>query len=289
MYRRKKKKKRTLEYWRLYGYFFSFACFLLLTFVSIGLLVRTTVMNSSFVLRIVTGSQYTGLMTEQIQSRMVEWGANSGVTDETIFMNIVTQERVYEDTLTYFQNALTGQKVLDTTDLEQSLYAAIDAYAQAGDISEVTEAELQENIRHLVELCVDGYSQRVAVGLMPELGQIISRASRAFDIALLISAALIVLLIILLARWAHSRRRTLRYLIYAMTAGLILWWGSLIWIYSSRMVSRVALTSRPLYTLATDFLNAMLSRGLLIAIISTLLLIGLIVGRLIISRPHAAN
>ncbi len=266
------------------AYLLSFMHFLVMMAVTVGLLLRTTVMDEEFVMDKVSHSQYAALLTEQIQKQIVNWGAVSGVEDETVFTDVVTEERVAEDTLKYFRGAMEGLNNLDTSDLEKELRDSIGSYAKSGDTSEVSEEELQENINHLVQLCVDGYRQKVAVGMLPKIGGIIHQFRHPADIGLYAGLAAILLLTGGIFLVTHYVKRGLRFLIYSLSASALAWWAFLIWTWASGVISRVALTSRPLYTLARDVMNAMYARACIAALAVTVLLALLVGIRVVLRR-----
>lgn len=275
---------KKFDYRPIVGYLLSFLIFLLLLAGALALFFRGTVMNSRYVLRQIEGSEYTRLMTQQLQDQMTDWGAVSGVTDPGVFTDIITLERVSADSVRYFENALEGRGGLDTTELQQALHDAIKTYALQGGTSIVTEEELENNISRLTELCVDGYRQGVAVGLVPQLGKTLHRAARWTELAALFCFLLAVLLAAVLLGLFRRLSAMLRFLIYALTAFLLVWWGSLIWVRASGIIYRVGLTSRPLYTLATDFLSALVGRAVIFGAVGTVLLMAAAVGCGLLSR-----
>lgn len=267
------KQKRNKK--KIVSYILSFLMFLLLLAASLCLFARTSFMDANYVDKVISNSQYTHQLAAQLQEQMADWGAVSGVSDAAIFSDIVTEERIFQDTQKYFQGAMTGSGTVDTKALEGELYQAIYDYAQKGDTSQVSEKELKSNIEHLVQLCADGYRQSLAVVLIPQIGNVFYKAGRFVDIAFAACLILIAIVIAMLYKINHFFKRTLRYTIYALTSVVVIWWASIIWVQATGIISRIALTSQPLYTLATDFMNTMLKSSCGFAAVGTAILAAL--------------
>lgn len=229
----------------------SFLLSLFASMLALLLVLQYTLLNEGFLRARMQESQYAAHLLETLDMEFASYGDASGF-DEAFFTSVVSLERVQND-LNQEVARLYGDTgaQLDVVGFETHLYHKLleNVKARELEVNEQTESALQ----YLAQSCAEVYASTVGFPLLSTLAPMLHKL-QAVSLAGL-GAALLLLTgaIVLLMRVNPSRRRRLRYLLYADGGAMLMLLAPALVILFSGKIERVGILNKALYGLVTAY------------------------------------
>lgn len=240
----------------------------------------------------VLSSGYTQELYEQIQYSWENYLAISGVSEPNPIMAILTPEKVREDALRYLENCYNGETVLNTDPIRADLEAKVREYVDGQLGYGVPDDELENNIRELLDACINTYRQALTIPMLPKILKTVSSLEKYTAPGALCTFGFGFLLIVFLFFLQRKRQNTLYYASIATLTNALLLMGAVWLTRHYELIARLPIEESALRTLLISFLQIILDslwKIGLIFLVSTLALLFLyllciLVGKLIASK-----
>ena len=210
---------------------------------------------------LLTSAEESGFYTElyeEILYKVENLLSITGIEDTAPFTELLTPELVAEQAKYYLENSYTGSAELDTQELKTALEEKVRAYAYSHNIYAAPEAELEQNIRELVDACMADYTQAIKLPMLPKL---LSAAANAYDYLYLAAPVLgCVALFFLVFLFFLQRKRedTLYYAALSAATGAVLLLGLTGLAKRYDVVNRLPFEASAMKTLVVDFAQRLL-------------------------------
>ncbi|WP_040196061.1 hypothetical protein [Candidatus Soleaferrea massiliensis] len=254
---------------------FSFLAYLCLTGAILCLLGASLAANTSFHESVMDGTHYTENFKNAIISGLNEIGLGLGIDEETV-KTTLRNETVSKDIDASIEATLHGEVYdADIDAFKSALTEAAKEELTAKGIP--ITADVQQNLEEIVEQ----YGRKFVDSLQPSAMLKVYRTLPKFETPLYIGGSVLLLLFILFIVLIHvvnrSAHRSIRYDLFALTAG----GGSCIlisaFVFANDMIYRIPIRFEPLYTyLAAVFgtiFTALLVTGIVITVLSLAILL----------------
>lgn len=265
---------------------------------SLCVFAKTVVCKPDSLREAATSSKYTQELYEQIQYSWENYLAISGVSEPEPIMAILTPEKVREDALRYLENCYNGETVLNTDSLRTDLEAKVRKYVDAQLGYGVPDDELENNIRELLDACINTYRQALSIPMLPKILKTVSSLEKYAAPGGFAAFGFGFLLIVFLFFLQRKRQNTLYYASIATLTNALLLMGAVCLTRHYELIARLPIEESALRTLLISFLQIILDslwKIGLIFLVSTLALLFLyllciLIGKLIaFKKAKTAN
>lgn len=258
----------------LYGVL-SFVLAVSLTAFSMFILLKTTVLNKSFLMDSLNTSEYYMDLCDEITDDMVDIGDASGL-NKTLFEGFIDEVMVRGDIQKYVDSFYSGEKLtVDTGDFERALRDAIEQYEKEKGIDPATLSE--DNINYFVKEAAKIYSANIEITYFSMIQKSVvkwSFKSLVYAIVFGVVVLAIACFIFFTNKWKH---RGIKYISYATGASSLFLLIVPALVLVSGIIGKVAIISRSLNDLYTALINSvlvnMLIMGAILLVISVVLII----------------
>ncbi|MCH5202685.1 MAG: hypothetical protein J1F17_05705 [Oscillospiraceae bacterium] len=258
----------------LYG-ILSFVLAGSLTACSMFVLLKTTILNESFLMNSLNTSEYYMDLCYEITDDMVDIGDASGL-NRSFFEGFIDEVMVRKDIQQYVDNFYAGEKLtVDTGDFERALRAAIDKYEKKKGIDPATLTE--DSVNYFVKEAAKIYSKNIEItyfSMIQKKAISWSFKSLLYAIVLGVVVLALVCFIFFTNKWKH---RGIKYISYATGASSLFLLIVSALVLVSGVTDKVAIISRSLNDLYTAVINSflvdMLIMGFVLLTISIVLII----------------
>jgi hypothetical protein len=239
--------------------------------LSISLLILTntitsTILSENYILGQLEKVDYYTKIQEEIKSSFENYVAQSGF-DEKVVENIVSEEKVKEDTQIIISNIYEGtEKDIDTTQIEEKLRTNIDESLNNQELS----ATQQKAVDQYIELICDQYEETMThTKYESEVNSAINKIDKYINmtkkVAMIVSAILVIIILIM------SYKRIFRGIAYigiSLTSTGIFYIIINLFINSKINVQNIVILnnaiSETVRTTITDILNVIMKNGVVV-------------------------
>ncbi len=201
-----------------------------------------------------TSGYYTELY-EQIKYKWENLLSITGIEETDPFVAVMTPEMVEEQAALYLEGSYTGSVELDTQDLRSALEEKVRAYAHSHNIYATPEAELEQNIRELVDACIADYTQAIRLPLLPRLLGAAAGVYGYLEIAGPVLFGTAFLLLVFLFFLQRKREETLYYASLSAGTGAVLLLGLMGLIKGYDVVNRLPFEASAMRTLVMTYVQ----------------------------------
>ncbi len=220
----------------------------------------TSICAPNILLSQVEHGAYTNELYDEIQYDWENLVSIAGIQQPETVMDVLTPHRVKQDTLLYIESAYTGSSVLNVDALRTELTVAIRAYVNTQDVDPSQEAELEQNIKDLVDACIADYRSAVAVPLLPKLLGAAGSLTELLELVMLVLPVALLLLLLFIFFLQAKRQDLLYYLSIAVASCGILLTGITHMANYNMVIQRLPFEESAMKTLVSDYLGALLVR-----------------------------
>lgn len=249
--RRKKKQKHFSEV------FLSFLCSLFLFILLVLVVIKLTLMSSTFALQQAEKSNFYDELTESVNEKLVDLGLGSGIASDDVLKSFVKEANVRTDMSSFIKTAYLGETYnvpegTFKTDIKQRLQD----YAQSNNL-QIAEENGKSALDTFADDAFSIYTETVTIPLLPLLGKKIVAVETYLMIAIIVFASLLLIFIIILSylsnHWFH---RVLRYLGTAGLGTSLMLIVAPLLVLKSKQIDNLAITYAPLYNYASTFVHS---------------------------------
>ncbi len=249
---------------------FSYALAMLLCVlvfaVSLCVLFVLTVASPKAIDTAITQSDYVAPLRQEISAKWENLASICGMQETKPLLSLLNNERVENDCRQYFKNAYNGE-TLDTASLKNEVYRVVSDYAHKNDLGLISQAELEQNIKDLVNSCMDEYDRAVKIRFMPKL---LNKAAKLTPTLLICLTALTLAsvgIIIFIFYLQADRKKTLLYVFYALGGNALFYLFMLLFVWANDLIKRIPIEESALYNLSIKYLSNTLNSFILTAAI----------------------
>lgn len=241
--------------------FFSCILSLFLAILSLGAglchYAQRTVCDPDVFLSAGIESNYGQIVYDEIAYEWENLLAITGVETPEDIMAVLTSEQVKEDALRYINDCYTGSAALDTEDLRSELDAKVREYAYSHNIHATPEAELEQNIKDLVDACIVEYKNAITIPLLPKLLGTVNNYSEFLPKIMIALVAACIFLLLFIFFLQKKKQDTLYYAaISAATTGILFYGIPLLAAYYN-VLNRLPLGDSALKVLVIKYLESL--------------------------------
>lgn len=229
----------------------SFLLSLLASMLALLLVLQCTLLNEDFLRARMLESQYATHLLETLDMELASYGDASGF-DEAFFTSVISPERVQNDLNQEVARLYGNTSVqVDAAGFETHLYDKLleNVRARGLEADEQTESALQ----YLAQACAGVYANTVGLPLLSTLAPLLHKLQTVSLIGLGAALLLLAITVVLIMRINPSRRRRLRYLLYADGGAMLMLLVPALVILFSGKIERVGILNKALYGLVTAY------------------------------------
>ena len=243
-----------------------------------------TVADPENVKKAVIACSYGETLREEIAKKWDNLLSICGIADTSPMLEILTEDRVQADVLTYFADAYHSKQTVDTKSLEEELEAKLWEYTATLENADPEDQELQKNVRDLASACMEEYRISIRVPLLHNVLGAITRYKKWMLCGGLVLAVFSVLLLVFLFFLQRQRRDIFYFAALATATDTLLILGGGLFARGIDLVNRLPLAQSALRDLAVLCASNMLTKLLitgtvLLAVTVLLLLLYILTGR----------
>lgn len=204
-------------------------------------------------------SNYSQQVYDEIAYEWENLLAITGVETPEDIMAVLTPELVAKDAMGYINDSYTGSAELNTDQLRSDLDARVREYAYSHNIHATPEAELEQNIKDLVDACIVEYESAITIPLLPQILGAVGRYSDLLPKCLIALVAGCIIILLFLFFLQRKKQETLYYAaISAITAGIFLF-GIPVLSTHYDVLNRLPLGESALKTLVVKYMQVLLN------------------------------
>lgn len=235
--------------------FFSFLLALTTVLLTTSCVFAATLFRQDYLLGHMEKSSYYPNTTRVLREQYADYGLPAGI-EESFFDNAIDEDALYRHIRGAINAAYAGETyTIDTVALKDALYQKLLTYADEKGVK-VTK-QIQTNLSHLSDLCISAYQKQANQALLRMLGQYTHQFRTALWIAIGILAAMEGLCLWMIFRLSTLPHRALRYCNSGWLGAAIMLAAVPAWLYLSKGVERLGITSRSLYPLMVSYTNSL--------------------------------
>ena len=231
-----------------------------------------------FAVAVVHATDYATHLQKELHDDFINYGSAANIDEsffDTLFGEVITADRVEEDTKTMFREFYSGTpKAVNTADLEKNLLERLQRYAK--DKGYYVDHTLQGNLEQITEELCKMYSGYVSV-FSNKYFETASKTMANFrPIALYglgIGAVFSLLSAVLLLLLQKEKADKFAYLIYAASGAALMLLVAPAALLLSGITNRISIATKSLFTLAKGTMNGACIAVLVMALIPIVLTI----------------
>ncbi|OJU13036.1 MAG: hypothetical protein BGN88_08615 [Clostridiales bacterium 43-6] len=251
---RKRIKNNTLR--KILSFLCSFFAGIILFIIMILITFQTTLFNSNYVKTTVDRSSYTELTAEKINKEFLLASKKAGITEGSMFTNMVSSGNISDETTRFINNSLNGTTYEINTDFfTYTLNINLGIYLNKNLEIGLQDKETQQRMEHMITECKEIYIQNVEFRHLPQIGQNVNQIIPNINVAIFTLCVLLAILIGIMISLNFRVRSKLRFIIYSVLTGTILSFACPIWIDMSGSLYRITAGSQSLHVLLNDFIR----------------------------------
>ena len=212
-----------------------------------------------------------------LREQYADYGLPAGI-EESFFDDVIDEDILYRHIRASVKAAYAGQEyVMDTASLKDNLYQKLLTYAETKNV-DITK-DIQDSLSHLSDLCISAYKKQADQVLLRMLGQAAHRFRTPLLIGVGVLSFLGVICLIMIWKLSSLSHRAIRFWNAGFLGASVMLIALPAWLYFSKGVERLGITSPALRPLMISYANALfmafLVCGIVIAIaVFTLGIIG---------------
>lgn len=223
----------------------SFVMSVMLFVLSLSVILRTTLFNTTFIIESMNSSNYFTDKKDEIKRSLTDLGYASGLEEE-FFDNVLDEAMIHDDTAEYIEEFYAGNGTKIGTELfRQRFNEALDKYILENNLNDVSETSRE----FMVNRAANIYKASLEFPLFSIVSVYILNIRNAMPYVIIGVSVLIVIITVILIfanKWKH---RVFKYLAYAF-GGAFLSVGVLpASAFLTGVLSKVNLSSRAFYYL----------------------------------------
>lgn len=233
----------------------AFILSFVLFFLSVCLVLETTVFSKDYMLNVMGTSGYYTMIEDELKSEMKSLGNASGLDEEFSedFVNSLDIQKIELDYISAFYSGDTT--LVDTTSFKQQLYTALDEYIDNKGIDRSAVSE--ESLSYFVDQASEQYVNQISIPFFSFIANYVYKASTPMliiTISLAVVAVVIAAIIFLTNKFKH---RKFRYVCYGFTGAFIAVTLIPVIVFLSGKISQINLNTRSLYNLFVNYMNGL--------------------------------
>lgn len=268
--------------WR---YFFSFLLALTTVLLTTSCIFAATLFRQDYLLGHMEKSNYYANTVRVLREQYADYGLPAGI-EESFFDTAIDEDTLYRHIRGSVKASYAGETyTIDSAALKDALYQKLLSYAETKGVK--VTGQIQTNLSHLSDLCIGAYQKQANQALLRMLGQYTHRLHNVLWAGIGILAVMELLCLLMIFRLSTLPHRALRY-------GNSGWLGAAImlivvpaWLYLSKGVERLGITSRSLYPLMVSYTNSLLFSFVLCGIVIVVAVCSVgVIGTHILKRHH---
>lgn len=246
------KRFRVKQGWRI---FFSFMLALITTLLAVACVFSFTLFSQDYLLNHMEKSSYYSNTALILREQYADYGLPAGIED-SFFDTAIDEDTLYRHIRGAVKAAYSGQEyTIDTEALKDDLYQKLLAYADEKGVT-ATE-EIKDNLSHLGDLCISAYTKQANQTLLRMLGQYTHRYRTFLWTGIGVLAMLDLLCLVMIYRLSSLPHRAIRCWNSGFLGAAIMLTAVPAWLYLSKGVERLGITSPSLYPLMVSYTNTL--------------------------------
>ena len=235
--------------------------------------IHTTLFSEHYALKTMEKSGYYTQLQEEISNEIIALGAAGGVEEDLLDSSLyVNLQRDCENKV---RRSFSGSNAdIDTSEFRTLITERVNQAAERKNVY-ITE-EVQNAMDRLIDACVSVYDTKINLLFFTVMAPAIEKVDRYLYIGeafLVIMALLIALLMSLSQRYKHRAYRTY---IYALSGTFLMLGAIPIYMYASKLIERVYITTKSFYDFIVLWLNGVVMRFVILDLI-ILIVMGILV------------
>ena len=221
----------------------SFLLSLLLFFLSVSIVLYSTLLNPDYIFNNMDSENYFIEKTDEITLSLTDLGHASGL-DESFFPELINKTMVAEDTRTYLDNVFSGKGTkISTENFEKVLNNALDNYIEENNITDVDISSREQ----LVGTAASIYRSSLELPLFNMLAGFIAgiTAWMPFIIAFVSITSIAICAALVFAN--HWKHRAVKYIVCASTGTFLSLALIPAYLMISEKIKKINIPSKALY------------------------------------------
>lgn len=240
---------------RISRWVLAFVCSLVLfALLALGVL-KVTLFNQEFMVKVAHQSEYATKITKEINTSIADLGRGSNVPPE-ILDDTVPESLVASNIDSFIRGIYTDVpfNMTGKETVEGNIDEAITAYAQKQNLT--MDDATNKAVANLKTSSLDIFTRSIEIPYIQTYGKKVMAYNKTLTLLMVLSGAVALLLLIgvmvLMGRWWHRR---LRYLSYVLGGSGLMLTALPTYIYFSGTIDRLGLTSESLYRFLTTYVK----------------------------------
>lgn len=179
------------------GYLLGFVCSLIVSLLTILVILKFTIYNSSYVYNLVNKNDYYNKVSLDIREEMENYMVSSGFL-ESILDDIYTIDDVKKDINNYLDNLYLGQKTnVDKEKIESKLNDNIDKYLKESNLSVINEDDIKSFVSDISSI----YEKEVTLyHTFDSFLASFARINKLINIGIIVSVVLVIVLFVVILK-----------------------------------------------------------------------------------------
>ncbi len=197
----------------------SFVLYIVLTCFTLVIGMQTGLFKKSVVISDIYLCDYGDKVLEYIESNCEDIVLSGGVPKEAL-EGVFDKNVVHHDINKYAEASIEGKEfTVDTSEIADKIRKNIDKYATEQNIT--LDDSQKEELEVIIKTICDEYVRSVKIPFIDKFYDFSLIFNRIFKIAMSITIPLIIFLVVIIYNLNRFRHRTVRYIIYSITATAI--------------------------------------------------------------------
>lgn len=179
------------------GYLLGFVCSLIVSLLTILVILKFTIYNSSYVYNLVNKNDYYNKVSLDIREEMENYMVSSGFL-ESILDDIYTIDDVKKDINNYLDNLYLGQKTnVDKEKIESKLNDNIDKYLKESNLSVINEDDIKSFVSDISSI----YEKEVTLyHTFDSFLSSFAKINKLINIGIIVSVVLVIVLFVVILK-----------------------------------------------------------------------------------------
>ena len=179
------------------GYLLGFVCSLIVSLLTILVILKFTIYNSSYVYNLVNKNDYYNKVSLDIREEMENYMVSSGFL-ESILDDIYTIDDVKKDINNYLDDLYLGQKTnVDKEKIESKLNDNIDKYLKESNLSVINEDDIKSFVSDISSI----YEKEVTLyHTFDSFLSSFAKINKLINIGIIVSVVLVIVLFVVILK-----------------------------------------------------------------------------------------
>lgn len=249
--------KKKVFFGKIISFLLGFILCLIMFLLNVLLIFQFTIGNFSNISKTLVSSNYYKYLTQEIKTKMYEYGDVCGIP-HNVFDNVITESRVSKDSYQYFNNCFTNkQNNINSSLLTKDLNYKILEYSKTNNTAQTTPEQLNKNVTVFVQQCIATYYDTINIPYLTVVGGMVAKSSQYINAVIVILLLLFAIGMVCLYFIQSYNHRFWRYIVYTLTGSALMLIVIPIYIFNSRIISRLGFNQKSIYYLLNNLLTNM--------------------------------